>query len=26
VVLAMNKLLWRPILKRASLRYRIEIQ
>ncbi len=26
VVLAMNKLLWRPIIKRASLRYRIEIQ
>ncbi len=26
VVLAMNKLLWRPIIKRASTRFRIEIQ
>ncbi|MFA5896627.1 MAG: ABC transporter permease subunit [Thermoplasmata archaeon] len=26
VVLAMNKLLWRPIIKRASARFRIEIQ
>ncbi len=26
VVLAMNKLLWRPIIKRASERFRIEIQ
>jgi len=26
VVLAMNKLLWRPIIKRASQRFRIEIQ
>ena len=26
VVLAMNKLLWRPIIHRASTRYRVEIQ
>ena len=26
VVLAMNKLLWRPIIKRAATRFRIEIQ
>ncbi len=26
VVLAMNKLLWRPLIKRASTRFRIEIQ
>jgi len=26
VVLAMNKLLWRPIIRRASTRFRIEIQ
>ena len=26
VVIAMNKLLWRPIIKRASTRFRIEIQ
>ena len=26
VVLAMNKLLWRPIIRRASVRFRIEIQ
>jgi NitT/TauT family transport system permease protein len=26
VVITMNKLLWRPIIKRASLRFRIEIQ
>jgi ABC-type anion transport system duplicated permease subunit len=25
VVLAMNKLLWRPLSRRASLRYRLEV-
>jgi len=25
VVLAMNKLVWRPLLKRAAIRYRLEV-
>ncbi len=25
IVLAMNKLLWRPLYKRASVKYRVEV-